>query len=222
MAESQQITKHCNGVNGCGEYHAKLSDCKIRDKNRRARIRKEGKTKEVEVPVIESPDSSTPFDDLPDEVPSLISDKVFFSMNEIKKLAQRVNDSLGSGYDESTYQKAMLIDFQNAGVIAESERDIPIIHSGYHIANKRIDILLKSYLPSILELKATTKDGLKDVERVQLMRYMSLTGIKYGFLINFVQTVSMASHIHVECYTFINDVFYCIDLESKNVTPVTI
>lgn len=238
MASTPQL-KHCNGPDGCDGYHATLTECKIRDKNRRARGRREAAeskkaaatvtipaqepepvpVQEVVLPIIPEIPSFNPFDS-----PDLLSvpDDVILKMRNIVKLADEVNQSLGSGYDESTYQKALTIEFLLLRITAETERDIPIMHKGFHVANKRIDILLKTYLESILELKATTKDGLKDVERVQLKRYMSLTGTKYGFLINFVQTVSMESHIHAECYTIIDNKFCKIDLDTKVVSEVTI
>jgi GxxExxY protein len=100
----------------------------------------------------------------------------------IRKLATEIYDLLGPGCLESHYHAAFKIGLQVHRVIFESEKILPVMYYGLATGQYlRMDIVVDQTL--ILEFKAVKK--LSDENRSQLERYMRISGLKTGFLINF-------------------------------------
>ena len=70
----------------------------------------------------------------------------------IKDAAYEVRLNLGSGYLESVYQNALMIELRNRGIYAEKEVAIPVWYKGEQVGDFRADILVEKSV--ILELKA--------------------------------------------------------------------
>lgn len=92
---------------------------------------------------------------------------------------------LGSKNLEATYQRALVMDLQEAGVYVAPEVSMPIIYKGKAIGTRRADIIctFTSGEKVILELKAVKK--LSPENRHQLEYYMHFFKIENGYLINF-------------------------------------
>jgi len=108
----------------------------------------------------------------------------------IKKVigaAFKVHNTLGAGFLESVYEKAMMIELKKAGLTAQRQNRMSVIYNGETIGDFFADILVESTL--ILELKTVDKFS-KSHDR-QLINYLVATGIDNGLLINFGESVEV-------------------------------
>lgn len=95
--------------------------------------------------------------------------------------AMKVHRTLGSGFQEVIYQRALAIELKNLrlGFIREKER--PIFYNGTQIGTRRIDFLVEDCV--LLEMKART--GLDDAHLAQAINYLEAFNFEVGLLINF-------------------------------------
>jgi len=108
----------------------------------------------------------------------------------IKKVigaAFKVHNTLGAGFLESVYEKAMMIELKKIGFAAQRQNRMSVIYNGETIGDFFADILVESIL--ILELKTVDKFS-KSYDR-QLINYLVATGIDNGLLINFGESVEV-------------------------------
>ncbi len=110
--------------------------------------------------------------------------------DKIKKIAEDVFETLGSGYSEDVYEKAMEVGLRLAKIPYENQRVLPIFYKNFAVGTSRPDLIVKDTEGGekiILELKATsTPTGIK--EEVQLQKYLQVLKMKKGIIINFPQT----------------------------------
>ena len=103
-------------------------------------------------------------------------------------LVKEVGTTLGKGYVEGVYQQAICVELQKRGILYTSEEPMPILYNdvviGYH--TKRLDILLRSYLPFIIELKAVS--ALTTTSIWQIMRYLNYKNCRMGAVVNYSQS----------------------------------
>ena len=104
-------------------------------------------------------------------------------MNTVKNIAKDVWRTLGSGFSESVYHRAMEIGLRDLKIPYHSEVIIPVNYKNKNCGNVRADILLDDI---VIELKATSKIMQKDVN--QLECYMKLLSKSSGLVINFTDT----------------------------------
>ena len=111
-------------------------------------------------------------------------------IDEIRKIAEDVFETLGSGYSEDVYEKAMEVGLRLAKIPYENQRILPVFYKNFAVGTSRPDLIVKSINGGekiILELKATpTRTGMK--EEVQLQKYLQNLKMKKGIIINFPQT----------------------------------
>ena len=112
--------------------------------------------------------------------------------DKIRKIAEEVFESLGSGYDEKVYGKAMEVGLRLAKIPYENQRVLPVFYKNFAVGTSKPDLIVKDTGGGekiVLELKATTSEtGLK--EEVQLQKYLQNLKMKKGIIINFLQTSS--------------------------------
>ena len=102
----------------------------------------------------------------------------------IKKViacAVNIRRQLGPGYLESVYKNAMLVELRKWELRYEVERPINVYYDQVLVGEFRADIIVENML--ILELKAT--HSLHVANELQLVNYLTATGMDYGLLINF-------------------------------------
>lgn len=95
--------------------------------------------------------------------------------------AMKVHGTLGNGFQEIIYQKALAIELENAGLSFYREKEIPIYYCGKEIGKRRVDFLIENEV--MVELKALTK--LEDVHLAQGLNYLVAYKLDKGLLINF-------------------------------------
>ena len=95
--------------------------------------------------------------------------------------AYNVFRTLGFGFLESIYHKALLIELEKAGLKAEVEKSLKVYYNGQVVGDFSIDILVEDEI--ILELKSV--ESLARVHEVQLVNYLKGLEKDIGLLINF-------------------------------------
>jgi GxxExxY protein len=100
---------------------------------------------------------------------------------QIIKAAQDVHNTLGYGFLEKVYHKALLIELPKCGLLVESEKQITVEYDGQSVGEYFVDILVENKV--ILEIKAVKQIN-PDYE-VQLVNYLKATKIDVGLLLNF-------------------------------------
>ena len=102
-------------------------------------------------------------------------------ITEVIECAKRIRRQLGPGFLEKVYKNAMVVELRKLKVNFETEKLIQVLYDGIVVGEYRTDIIVEGKL--ILELKAT--QDLSIANEVQLVNYLTSTGIDDGLLINF-------------------------------------
>lgn len=105
--------------------------------------------------------------------------------NRIIGYAIEVHRQLGPGLLESVYEKALCVEFKNAGIHYERQKELPVVYKGNSIGIFRVDILVDNAI--VLELKSV--DRHEPVFEAQLLSYMKLGKFPLGFILNFNTTL---------------------------------
>lgn len=95
--------------------------------------------------------------------------------------AMTVHKTLGNGFQEVIYQRALAIELGLAGIEFKREFEMPISYREQHIGTRRVDFLVEDIIS--VEIKATTK--LEDVHFAQAINYLEAYNLEIGLLINF-------------------------------------
>jgi len=103
---------------------------------------------------------------------------------KIIKCAMVVHSTLGNGFQEVIYQRALAIEMQLAGISFSREFEMPIFYREEQIGTRRVDFLVEGIIS--VELKAITK--LEDVHLAQAINYLEAYNLEIGMLINFGET----------------------------------
>lgn len=102
----------------------------------------------------------------------------------IKAIVQciyNVHGILSPGFLESVYKRALLYELQAYGLDAVAEKEIVVTYKGQQVGYFRADIVVENSV--IIELKAVER--LSPLHEVQLVNYLTATGIDNGILVNF-------------------------------------
>ena len=92
-----------------------------------------------------------------------------------------VRGILGPGYLESVYKNAMLRELELNGLEATAEKSLTVKYKDVIVDEFQADIVVENRV--IIELKAV--ETLHKIHEVQLVNYLSATGIDSGILVNF-------------------------------------
>lgn len=95
--------------------------------------------------------------------------------------AYKVFNTLGFGFLESIYHKAMLIELAKAGLKAESEKPLDVFYDDQVLGEFSADIFVEDEL--IVELKSV--ESLSKAHEVQVVNYLTCLKKEIGLLINF-------------------------------------
>jgi GxxExxY protein len=95
--------------------------------------------------------------------------------------AMTVHKTLGNGFQEVIYQRALEIEMKLAGLSFNREFEMEIFYRDTPIGTRRVDFLVEGVIS--VELKATTK--LDDSNFAQGINYLEAYNLEIGLLINF-------------------------------------
>lgn len=100
---------------------------------------------------------------------------------EVIGLAMKVHRTLGPGFLESVYQKALTLELTRAGCHVDSEKPLRVLYEGVVVGDFVADLLVDERL--ILELKAV--QTLTVAHEVQTVNYLAATRVDDALLLNF-------------------------------------
>ena len=93
----------------------------------------------------------------------------------------KVHSTLGSGFQEVIYQRAMAIEMTKQKLAFEREMEMEIFYEEHLIGNRRVDFFVEDKI--MVELKAVS--ALEDLHLAQAMNYCQAYNLPIGLLINF-------------------------------------
>ena len=132
-------------------------------------------------------------------------------INKIKKIAEDVFNTLGSGYSEEVYEKAMEVGLRLAKIPYENQRILPIFYKNFAVGMSKPDLIVKDEKGGeqiILELKATASPTTLK-EEVQLQKYLINLKMKKGIIINFLQTNAKGPASEIEFKEVTDELCVC-------------
>jgi GxxExxY protein len=95
--------------------------------------------------------------------------------------AMTVHKTLGNGFQEVIYQRALAIEMKLAGIEFNREFEMPIYYREEHIGTRRVDFLVEGVIS--VELKART--NIENDHFAQAINYLEAYNLEIGLLINF-------------------------------------
>ena len=107
--------------------------------------------------------------------------KTYDLCGEIIGAAMKVHSALGPGFLESVYQNALIWELRKTGFKAEAERPISVRYDEQIVGAFTADVLVNNAV--IIELKVS--QSLAKAHEVQLVNYLTATGLDEGVLLNF-------------------------------------
>jgi GxxExxY protein len=92
-----------------------------------------------------------------------------------------VYNTLGFGFLEKVYERALLKELCLRGIPVETQKEIKVFYKGDEIGTYFADLVVNDEI--LLELKAV--ESLNNIHKAQVLNYLKATGFKLGLLINF-------------------------------------
>ncbi len=93
----------------------------------------------------------------------------------------KVHSTLGNGFQEVIYQRALAIELEKQGLGFKRKMEMTIFYEGINIGTRRVDFFVEDDI--MVELKALIM--LEDVHLAQAMNYCQAYNLPIGLLINF-------------------------------------
>ena len=111
---------------------------------------------------------------------------------EIVDAAVTVHSTLGPGFLETIYVRALLSEFRSRGLAIEREKQIKILYNGQVVGKHCLDLVVDC--TAVVELKAN--HGLSAIHSAQLRSYIQATDYPFGLLFNFGTTALQWELLH--------------------------
>ena len=93
----------------------------------------------------------------------------------------KVHSTLGNGFQEVIYQRALAIEMEKQGLTFQREMNMTIYYDGIDIGTRRVDFFVEENI--MVEIKALI--NIEDVHLAQAMNYCQTYNLPIGLLINF-------------------------------------
>jgi len=114
--------------------------------------------------------------------------------------AMEVHKTLGNGFQEVIYQRALEIEMKFTGLNFNREFEMPIYYRNQQIGTRRVDFFVENKI--MVELKALIE--LEDVHLAQAMNYLEAYNIEIGLLINFGAKSLQFKRVHNNNFNQVN------------------
>jgi len=102
-------------------------------------------------------------------------------IKQINRAAMEVSKELGSGFNETVYQNALMLELKKEKLDARSNVPIKVRYKGVPVGEYTAHILVEEKI--ILDL--TMVDELEKIHEIQIINCLKASGYKIGLLINF-------------------------------------
>ena len=101
--------------------------------------------------------------------------------------AFKVHNALGTGFLEKVYENALRIELDKSGFRIKQQEPIDVLYEGQVVGDYFADLWINDLI--IVEVKAV--QTLAKEHEVQLVNYLTATGVNDGLLINFGPSVQV-------------------------------
>ncbi len=101
--------------------------------------------------------------------------------------AYKVHNVLGPGFLEKVYENALTLELKKLGIYARQQVKLPVLYEGQRVGLYFPDLWIENQL--IIEIKAHLT--VAPEHEMQLVNYLTATGIDDGLLINFGASVQV-------------------------------
>jgi GxxExxY protein len=101
--------------------------------------------------------------------------------------AYKVHNALGPGFLEKVYENALRIELEKQGLRVKQQEPITVMYEGRVVGEYYADLWVDERV--VVELKAA--HALAKEHEVQLVNYLTATGVNDGLLINFGTSVQV-------------------------------
>ena len=91
-----------------------------------------------------------------------------------------VHKTLGPGFQEVVYQRALVLELGAEGLEFSREVEMTILYKGQEIGKRRVDFVVEDCM---VEIKA--KSDFEERDYVQAISYLKASGFTLGLLVNF-------------------------------------
>ena len=95
--------------------------------------------------------------------------------------AMKVHSTLGNGFQEVIYQRALAIEIAKVALAYHRELEMPIFYDDQQLGTRRVDFLVEDKV--MVELKGVSRLGV--VHLAQAINYLEAYHLEIGLLINF-------------------------------------
>ncbi len=102
-------------------------------------------------------------------------------IKQINHAAMEVSKELGSGFNETVYQNALMLELKKEKLDARSNVPIKVRYKGVPVGEYTAHILVEEKI--VLDL--TMVDELEKIHEIQIINCLKASGYKIGLLINF-------------------------------------
>ena len=101
--------------------------------------------------------------------------------------AYKVHNALGTGFLEKVYENALRIELEKLGLRVKQQEPVNVMYEGEIVGEYYADLWVDDIV--VIELKAV--QALAKIHEVQLVNYLTATGINTGLLLNFDPSVQV-------------------------------
>jgi GxxExxY protein len=108
-------------------------------------------------------------------------DEINLLAHRVIGIALEVHRELGPGLSEDVYERAVALELETNGIQFQRQYLIQVRYKGVVVGRVRLDFLIEQQL--VLEIKSV--ETLTPIDRRQVLRYLELTKLPLGLLINF-------------------------------------
>lgn len=116
--------------------------------------------------------------------------------DEIIEAFFAVYSTLGYGFLEQVYEKAMFHELQTMALNVKSQHPIKVMYNDQLVGTYYADLLVEDLV--IVELKAASE--LSEAHECQLTNYLKATNIEVGLLLNFGPKPKIKRKVHTNSY----------------------
>lgn len=95
----------------------------------------------------------------------------------------QVHQTLGPGFLESVYRRALLLELRRRNLGVETEKEVIVYYQDEEVGRHRLDLVVENKV--IVELK--TVDDLSSAHYAQVRSYLKATGLPIALLVNFAK-----------------------------------
>lgn len=106
--------------------------------------------------------------------------------------SMQVHRTLGNGFQELIYQRALAIELRMMNLEFQREKEMEIFYRGESIGIRRVDFFVEGLI--LVEIKAVIE--LLDVHLAQAINYLEAYNMQIGLLINFGAKKLQFKRIH--------------------------